>query len=112
MSTLTTGLQFVADLALGTWFGAMIFFSFVGAPTTFAVLGSDDDGPTVKVGGPKTAAEELSDDDEERRHGVARAEDQVVQEDVDEAADVGDKPGDEVGERDHGRLLDRGVLGR
>lgn len=49
MSTLTTGLQFVADLALGTWFGAMVFFSFVGAPTTFAVLGSDDAGSVVNA---------------------------------------------------------------
>jgi len=53
MSALTTGLQFLADLALGTWFGTMVFFSFVGAPTTFAVLGSDDAGSAVNAIFPK-----------------------------------------------------------
>lgn len=49
MDALTTGLELVTDLTLGTWFGAMVFFSFVGAPTTFAVLGSSDAGPVVNA---------------------------------------------------------------
>lgn len=39
----------IADLALGTWFGAMVFFSFVTAPTTFDVLGTEDAGPVVNA---------------------------------------------------------------
>jgi len=49
MSLLTAAVVFVADLALGAWFGAMAFFSFVAAPTTFDVLGSDDAGPVVNA---------------------------------------------------------------
>mgnify|MGYP000058939988 CR=1 FL=1 len=47
MSLAAAAASFVADLALGAWFGAMAFFSFVAAPTTFSVLGTDDAGPVV-----------------------------------------------------------------
>lgn len=50
---LATIASFVAALALGTWFGAMVFFSFVTAPTTFDVLGTDDAGPVVNAVFPK-----------------------------------------------------------
>lgn len=38
MSAVTFAARLVVDAALGTWFGAMAFFSFVGAPRAFAVL--------------------------------------------------------------------------
>jgi len=53
MSLLIAAVVFVADLALGAWFGAMAFFSFVAAPTTFDVLGTDDAGPVVNEIFPK-----------------------------------------------------------
>lgn len=53
MSLVAAVALFVADLALGAWFGAMAFFSFVAAPTTFSVLGTDDAGPVVNAIFPK-----------------------------------------------------------
>lgn len=38
MSLLAAALAFAVDVALGTWLGAMVFFSFVAAPRVFAVL--------------------------------------------------------------------------
>ncbi|WP_049970728.1 DUF4149 domain-containing protein [Haladaptatus cibarius] len=45
MTLLETGLLLVLNATLGMWLGAMIFFSFIGAPTTFDVL--DDGAGTV-----------------------------------------------------------------
>lgn len=52
MSPLGTGLLVVADAALGIWLGSIVFFSFIGAPTTFDVLG-DDAGRVVNAIFPK-----------------------------------------------------------
>ncbi|WP_423745055.1 DUF4149 domain-containing protein (plasmid) [Haladaptatus sp. SPP-AMP-3] len=52
MTLLGTGLLVVADGALGIWLGSIVFFSFVGAPTTFDVLG-DDAGQVVNAVFPK-----------------------------------------------------------
>jgi hypothetical protein len=52
MSLLGTGLLVVADAALGIWLGSIVFFSFIGAPTTFDVLG-DDAGQVVNAIFPK-----------------------------------------------------------
>lgn len=45
MSLITTVARIMADGSLGVWFGIMTFFSFVGAPRAFAVLGSETAGP-------------------------------------------------------------------
>jgi hypothetical protein len=52
MSLLQTGLATVIDAVLGIWLGSIVFFSFVGAPTTFDVLG-DDAGQVVNAIFPK-----------------------------------------------------------
>jgi hypothetical protein len=52
MSLLQTGAAIVLDAALGVWLGSIVFFSFVGAPTTFDVLG-DDAGQVVNAIFPK-----------------------------------------------------------
>ncbi|WP_276281606.1 DUF4149 domain-containing protein [Halorussus caseinilyticus] len=52
MSFLETALTTVVDAALGIWLGSIVFFSFVGAPTTFDVLG-DDAGRVVNAIFPK-----------------------------------------------------------
>ena len=52
MSLLQTALATVLDAALGIWLGSIVFFSFVGAPTTFDVLG-DDAGQVVNAIFPK-----------------------------------------------------------
>ncbi|WP_435178341.1 DUF4149 domain-containing protein [Halorussus sp. AFM4] len=41
MSLVQTGAAVVLDAALGVWLGSIVFFSFVGAPTTFDVLGGE-----------------------------------------------------------------------
>ncbi|WP_328517179.1 DUF4149 domain-containing protein [Haladaptatus caseinilyticus] len=50
MTLLETGLLVVLDVSLGMWLGAMVFFSFIGAPTTFDVLDTDA-GPVVNRAG-------------------------------------------------------------
>ncbi|WP_132058292.1 DUF4149 domain-containing protein [Halorussus amylolyticus] len=52
MSLLQTALAVIIDAALGIWLGSIVFFSFVGAPTTFDVLG-DDAGRVVNAIFPK-----------------------------------------------------------
>ncbi len=52
MGILGTGLLVVADAALGIWLGSIVFFSFIGAPTTFDVL-DDDAGQVVNAIFPK-----------------------------------------------------------
>lgn len=52
MSLLGTGLLVVADAALRIWLGSIVFFSFIGAPTTFDVL-DDDAGQVVNAIFPK-----------------------------------------------------------
>ncbi|WP_134672172.1 DUF4149 domain-containing protein [Halorussus marinus] len=52
MSLAQTALAVVVDAALGVWLGSMLFFSFVGAPTVFDVLG-DDAGRVVNAIFPK-----------------------------------------------------------
>ncbi|EFW92457.1 hypothetical protein ZOD2009_09118 [Haladaptatus paucihalophilus DX253] len=52
MTLLGTGLLVVADAALGIWLGSIVFFSFIGAPTTFDVL-DDDAGQVVNAIFPK-----------------------------------------------------------
>ncbi len=52
MTLFETALLLVLDATLGMWLGAMIFFSFVGAPTTFDVL-DDDAGKVVNAIFPK-----------------------------------------------------------
>ncbi|UPV73707.1 DUF4149 domain-containing protein [Halorussus limi] len=52
MSLLETALVTVVDASLGVWLGSIVFFSFVGAPTTFDVLG-DDAGRVVNAIFPK-----------------------------------------------------------
>lgn len=52
MSLLETALATVIDASLGVWLGSIVFFSFVGAPTTFDVLG-DDAGRVVNAIFPK-----------------------------------------------------------
>jgi len=52
MSLVQTALAVVVDAALGVWLGSMLFFSFVGAPTVFDVLG-DDAGRVVNAIFPK-----------------------------------------------------------
>ncbi|WP_135826211.1 DUF4149 domain-containing protein [Halorussus ruber] len=52
MSLVQTALSTVTDAALGIWLGTILFFSFVGAPTTFDVLG-DDAGQVVNAIFPK-----------------------------------------------------------
>ncbi|MFB6176304.1 MAG: DUF4149 domain-containing protein, partial [Halobaculum sp.] len=47
METLPEVTRLLADLALGLWLGAMVFFSFVAAPRVFAVLDDDDAGRVV-----------------------------------------------------------------
>jgi len=52
MSLLEIALTTVLDASLGVWLGSIVFFSFVGAPTTFDVLG-DDAGQVVNAIFPK-----------------------------------------------------------
>jgi len=52
MSLVQTALAVAVDAALGVWLGSMLFFSFVGAPTVFDVLG-DDAGRVVNAIFPK-----------------------------------------------------------
>lgn len=52
MTLLGTALLVILDASLGMWLGGMVFFSFVGAPTTFDVLG-DDAGQVVNAIFPK-----------------------------------------------------------
>jgi len=52
MGLLETALATVVDASLGVWLGSIVFFSFVGAPTTFDVLG-DDAGQVVNAIFPK-----------------------------------------------------------
>ncbi|WP_435153575.1 DUF4149 domain-containing protein [Haladaptatus sp. DFWS20] len=52
MTLLETGVTFVLDATLGIWLGSMLFFSFIGAPTTFDVL-DDDAGLVVNAIFPK-----------------------------------------------------------
>ena len=47
MSLVGTGLSLAVDLALGLWLGSIVFFSFVAAPRTFAVLSRDRAGAVV-----------------------------------------------------------------
>lgn len=47
MTLLVDSLTVVLVVALGVWLGAMAFFSFVAAPTTFRVLGDADAGRVV-----------------------------------------------------------------
>lgn len=47
MALLGTVLALVVDLALGIWLGTIVFFSFVAAPRTFAVLSRDRAGDVV-----------------------------------------------------------------
>lgn len=47
METLPAVTRLVANLALGLWLGAMVFFSFVAAPRVFAVLDGEDAGRVV-----------------------------------------------------------------
>ena len=47
MALLGTVLALVVDLALGVWLGTIVFFSFVAAPRTFAVLSRDQAGDVV-----------------------------------------------------------------
>lgn len=42
-------LWLATDAALGCWLGAIVFFSFVGAPTTFAVLTREQAGRVVRA---------------------------------------------------------------
>lgn len=42
-------LELAANAALGMWLGSIVFFSFVGAPTTFAVLDREDAGTVVNA---------------------------------------------------------------
>ena len=44
---MTSTLRFIEILALGTWVGGIIFFSFVVAPGAFGVLGSRDQAGTM-----------------------------------------------------------------
>jgi hypothetical protein len=53
MSLVSTLLALAADLALGVWLGAMVFFSFVAAPTVFSVLPEADAGTVVNAVFPK-----------------------------------------------------------
>ncbi len=41
MALHTAALSLVIDAALGSWLGVMAFFSFVGAPRAFAVVGDE-----------------------------------------------------------------------
>jgi hypothetical protein len=52
VSLVQTALAVVVDAALGVWLGSMLFFSFLGAPTVFDVLG-DDAGQVVNAIFPK-----------------------------------------------------------
>ncbi|UPV99760.1 DUF4149 domain-containing protein [Halorussus gelatinilyticus] len=52
MSLLETALATLLDASLGVWLGSIVFFSLVGAPTTFDVLG-DDAGRVVNAIFPK-----------------------------------------------------------
>lgn len=45
----TVAAAIVIDAALGIWLGSIIFFSFIGAPQTFAVLESDHAGRVVNA---------------------------------------------------------------
>jgi hypothetical protein len=47
MTTVSAALSLAADAALGASLGAMAFFSFVAAPRSFAVLGSEVAGEYV-----------------------------------------------------------------
>jgi len=53
MTLVSTLLALAADLALGVWLGAMVFFSFVAAPTVFSVLPEADAGTVVNAVFPK-----------------------------------------------------------
>ncbi|WP_083252461.1 DUF4149 domain-containing protein [Haladaptatus sp. W1] len=52
MTFLGTALLVILDASPGMWLGGMVFFSFVGALTTFDVLG-DDAGQVVNAIFPK-----------------------------------------------------------
>ncbi len=41
MTLLETVVMLAVDVLLGIWLGSVVFFSFIGAPTTFDVLGDD-----------------------------------------------------------------------
>lgn len=49
MSLAGTLLELAANAALGIWLGSIVFFSFVGAPTTFAVLDREHAGTVVNA---------------------------------------------------------------
>jgi hypothetical protein len=46
-NAMASTLRFIEILALGTWVGGIIFFSFVVAPGAFGVLGSRDQAGTM-----------------------------------------------------------------
>ena len=49
MVALTAVAAAVAALALGSWLGSVVFFSFVGAPTIFGTLEEDTAGRAVNA---------------------------------------------------------------
>ena len=49
MSLIVSLLALASNAALGIWLGSIVFFSFVGAPTTFSVLGREDAGRVVNA---------------------------------------------------------------
>jgi len=49
MVALTAVAASVAALALGSWLGSVVFFSFVGAPTIFGTLDDDAAGRAVNA---------------------------------------------------------------
>ena len=53
MTLVQSFLSLVVDGALGAWLGSIAFFSFLGAPTTFAVLPREDAGTVVNAIFPK-----------------------------------------------------------
>lgn len=53
MSLLATLLALATNAALGIWLGSIVFFSFVGAPTTFAVLDREHAASVVNAIFPK-----------------------------------------------------------
>ncbi|MFB6149165.1 MAG: DUF4149 domain-containing protein [Halobacteriales archaeon] len=49
MGLVTVLAGIVVDAALGIWLGSIVFFSFIGAPQTFAVLDTDRAGRVVNA---------------------------------------------------------------
>ncbi|MFB6300393.1 MAG: DUF4149 domain-containing protein [Halobacteriales archaeon] len=49
MALATVVADIIVDAALGIWLGSIVFFSFIGAPQTFAVLESDRAGRVVNA---------------------------------------------------------------